>query len=109
MCRYQGEPTSDKLGVSDNYKSVRWTPMNIHLLNTFYDTTPLSMQCNQSDGHKFPVRAGIFCAYETFACHKLIARLRVQSTWGGVNFRHEKNLYRRLLETGRQHKMLIVN
>jgi len=53
--RYQGERTSAKLGVSDNYKSVRWTLMNSHLLNTFYETAPLSMQCNQSDGHKFPV------------------------------------------------------
>jgi len=58
-----------------------WTPMNAHLLNTFYDTptpqrptsptalpglhllhvntfyetAPLSMQCNQSDGNRFPV------------------------------------------------------
>jgi len=55
LCRYQGEPTSDKLGVSENYKSIDWTPMNVHLLDTFYSTAPLSMQCNQSDGHKFPV------------------------------------------------------
>jgi len=61
MLRYQGEPTSDNLGVSDNYKSIEWTPMNVLLLQTFYDTAPLSMQCNQSDGHRFPVRLYSHC------------------------------------------------
>jgi dopamine beta-monooxygenase len=54
MNKYQGEPTSKDYGISDNYKSIRWTPMNVHLLETFYDVAPLSMQCNQSDGRKFP-------------------------------------------------------
>ena len=29
--------------------------MNVELLKTFYETAPLSMQCNQSDGTRFPV------------------------------------------------------
>ena len=29
--------------------------MNIELLKTYYNIAPLSMQCNQSDGARFPV------------------------------------------------------
>ena len=57
--RYQGERTSSSYGISDNYKAINWTPMNVHLLKTFYDTAPLSMQCNQSDGTRFPVTAAL--------------------------------------------------
>jgi len=39
--------------------------MNVQLLQTFYDTAPLSMQCNQSDGHKFPVSRIIDWLIET--------------------------------------------
>ncbi|ELU08648.1 hypothetical protein CAPTEDRAFT_141249 [Capitella teleta] len=52
--QYQGEPTSAKMGVSDNYNAVNWTPVNVELLRAFYDTSPISMQCNQSDGNRFP-------------------------------------------------------
>jgi len=34
--------------------------MNVELLRTFYDMAPLSMQCNQSDGRKFPVSSALF-------------------------------------------------
>lgn len=51
---YQGEETSNVKEISDNYKSIKWTPMNIKLLKEYYQMAPLSMQCNQSDGHKFP-------------------------------------------------------
>ncbi len=49
------EPTDADKGVSDNYKAIHWTPLNTRLLEKFYDVAPLSMQCNQSDGNRFPV------------------------------------------------------
>ena len=52
---YVGEATSPDKGISDNYHSVRWTPLNVHLLKAFYQRAPLSVQCNQSDGSRFPV------------------------------------------------------
>ena len=54
--RYEDEPTSSGKGISDNYKAIHWTPLNVRLLERFYDTAPLSMQCNQSDGTRFSVR-----------------------------------------------------
>ena len=55
VTRYQWENTSAHKGISQNYHSIRWSPMNIELLNTYYNIAPLSMQCNQSDGSRFPV------------------------------------------------------
>nr|AIE46151.1 dopamine beta-hydroxylase [Platynereis dumerilii] len=54
MRSYVGAHTSPRLGINDNYHAIEWTRMNTHLLETFYESAPLSMQCNQSDGHKFP-------------------------------------------------------
>jgi dopamine beta-monooxygenase len=51
---YQEERTSQSAGISDNFHAISWTPMNVRLLNTLYKTAPLSMQCNQSDGNRFP-------------------------------------------------------
>uniref|UniRef100_A0A0L8GNB5 DOMON domain-containing protein n=1 Tax=Octopus bimaculoides TaxID=37653 RepID=A0A0L8GNB5_OCTBM len=42
-------------GYRNSYNSVRWTPLTSHLLNKLYEISPLSMQCNQSDGRRFPV------------------------------------------------------
>lgn len=41
-------------GYRNSYNSVRWTPLTSHLLNKLYEISPLSMQCNQSDGRRFP-------------------------------------------------------
>ena len=54
--RYMDQNTSPVLGISDNYKQIEWTPENVYLLRYFYEIAPLSMQCNQSDGTRFPVR-----------------------------------------------------
>ncbi|XP_064458103.1 dopamine beta-hydroxylase-like isoform X2 [Ornithodoros turicata] len=51
---YHGIPTSTKKGISDNYKSIPWTPYQVDFLRHFYDDMPLSMQCNQSSGARFP-------------------------------------------------------
>ncbi|CAH1797738.1 unnamed protein product [Owenia fusiformis] len=40
--------------VSKSYKSVRWDRVTTNLLEAFYMKEPISMQCNQSDGHRFP-------------------------------------------------------
>lgn len=51
---YLDEDTSSSNGISGNYKAIRWTPMNVHLLKAYYGMAPLSMQCNQSNGQRFP-------------------------------------------------------
>jgi len=40
--------------VSDNYNSIEWTPFRGSLLADFYNESPIDMQCNQSDGTRFP-------------------------------------------------------
>ncbi|XP_041369835.1 dopamine beta-hydroxylase-like [Gigantopelta aegis] len=54
MNRMEKMPTSAKKGDIDNYNSIDWTPLNSHLLKHLYATSPLSMQCNQSNGDRFP-------------------------------------------------------
>lgn len=54
MHRDHGAPTSSKGGISYNYGSVPWTPYNINFLEKVYQQMPLSMQCNQSSGARFP-------------------------------------------------------
>lgn len=39
---------------SSNYRSIEWTKPRIDELFTMYIQQPLSMQCNQSDGQRFP-------------------------------------------------------
>ncbi|KAL5011858.1 hypothetical protein ScPMuIL_010409 [Solemya velum] len=54
MHGWDGAATSRDQGIQDNYNAIDWTPLNVHLLKTLYDSSPLSMQCNQSDGRRFP-------------------------------------------------------
>ncbi|XP_069676915.1 tyramine beta-hydroxylase [Periplaneta americana] len=51
---WEGQATEPELGISDNYKAVQWSPMRAHVLQELYHETPLSMQCNQSTGERFP-------------------------------------------------------
>ncbi|KAI5633676.1 tyramine beta-hydroxylase [Phthorimaea operculella] len=38
----------------ENYLSVQpWTPLRVKALNTLYTESPISMQCNKSDGNRF--------------------------------------------------------
>lgn len=39
---------------SENYRSIEWTKSHIDELYGMYVQEPLSMQCNQSNGHRFP-------------------------------------------------------
>uniref|UniRef100_A0A2C9LHW4 DOMON domain-containing protein n=1 Tax=Biomphalaria glabrata TaxID=6526 RepID=A0A2C9LHW4_BIOGL len=41
-------------GDRANYVNINWTPVNAQLLDELYATSPLSMQCNRSDGVRFP-------------------------------------------------------
>lgn len=51
---WDNQPTSPHLGVSDNYKAVEWTGLRANTLMDYYTVAPLSMQCNQSSGDRFP-------------------------------------------------------
>ena len=67
--RYQWQTTSADAGISDNYKSIDWSPMNVELLKHFYHTAPLSMQCNQSNGQRYEVRTQVLAARSHPQCN----------------------------------------
>ncbi|KAG1652652.1 Tyramine beta-hydroxylase [Nymphon striatum] len=54
MKSYEDQNTSLRKGINDNYHSIHWSQLNADLLRDFYKNSPLSMQCNQSTGERFP-------------------------------------------------------
>ncbi|XP_035207387.1 dopamine beta-hydroxylase-like [Stegodyphus dumicola] len=54
MNTYNDEDTSDEKTVADNYHSIHWSQNNADFLSHLYSDAPLSMQCNQSSGDRFP-------------------------------------------------------
>lgn len=40
--------------VIENYRSIEWSPRRSRELLEFYSKSPLSVQCNRSDGSRFP-------------------------------------------------------
>ncbi|KAI5706209.1 hypothetical protein M8J75_005848 [Diaphorina citri] len=54
MHDWEGARTSQDKGISDNYHSIDWTPEKTRVLQEFFDQSTMSMQCNQSNGLKFP-------------------------------------------------------
>lgn len=53
-CRWEGQHTKADQAISENYMAVHWTPMRAQILHQLYHESPLSMQCNQSTGERFP-------------------------------------------------------
>ncbi|VDI65569.1 Hypothetical predicted protein [Mytilus galloprovincialis] len=51
--RYKDNTSSTK-SVAENYQSIKWSYLASQMLINFYDIAPLSMQCNRSDGTRFP-------------------------------------------------------
>jgi len=50
----EGQKISPDGAVSSNYKGIEWTPFRAKLLSDFYNRSPIDMQCNQSEGSRFP-------------------------------------------------------
>ena len=49
--RYDGQNTSStKMNVTDNYKSINWTPLRSDALLDFYEKAPIEMQCQSGAG-----------------------------------------------------------
>lgn len=46
----------DEHHITETYKSIKWNSYQVDLLKNLYNQAPLSMQCNQSSGDRFPVR-----------------------------------------------------
>uniref|UniRef100_A0A1B0D5V1 Uncharacterized protein n=1 Tax=Phlebotomus papatasi TaxID=29031 RepID=A0A1B0D5V1_PHLPP len=53
MRKREHQKTDVKGARSDNYRAIQWTKPRVDILYTMYVREPLSMQCNQSDGHRF--------------------------------------------------------
>ncbi|XP_050300563.1 tyramine beta-hydroxylase [Anthonomus grandis grandis] len=54
MNEWEDQQTSMFKPISENYNSIHWNKMRIQLLNEVYHEAPLSMQCNMSNGDRFP-------------------------------------------------------
>ncbi|GFY62751.1 tyramine beta-hydroxylase [Trichonephila inaurata madagascariensis] len=54
MKQYNDEATSESKGVDENYHSIHWSQANADFLHHLFYNAPLSMQCNQSSGDRFP-------------------------------------------------------
>jgi hypothetical protein len=50
----EGQKISPEGPISSAYKGIEWTPFRAKLLSDFYNRSPIDMQCNQSDGARFP-------------------------------------------------------
>uniref|UniRef100_H2TDY7 Dopamine beta-hydroxylase n=1 Tax=Takifugu rubripes TaxID=31033 RepID=H2TDY7_TAKRU len=57
MNRFHGSDpcVCGEVGVTEQYSQVRWDPFAVQVLNSLYNTAPISMHCNQSDARAFPV------------------------------------------------------
>ncbi|CAG0879812.1 unnamed protein product [Darwinula stevensoni] len=51
---WENQATSPEKDVTGNYHAISWTPLRADGLKSLYETAPLSMQCNQSNGDRFP-------------------------------------------------------
>ncbi|XP_069109378.1 dopamine beta-hydroxylase-like [Argopecten irradians] len=52
--QWEKDKTSRTKGDRENYSTIHWSPTTAKLLLSLYDISPLSMQCNKSDGTRFP-------------------------------------------------------
>ncbi|XP_054157733.1 dopamine beta-hydroxylase-like [Oppia nitens] len=51
----EGQSTLASNGsVRENFQSIHWNPNRVQFLDRLYRLAPLSMQCNQSSGQRFP-------------------------------------------------------
>ena len=56
MLHSERQSTDSSKSVADNYNAIEWNPNRIRYLHEFYQNSPLSMQCNRSNGDRFPVK-----------------------------------------------------
>lgn len=49
-----GWPPVKAKSVAENYRSIEWSPRRSHQLLEFYASAPLSVQCNRSNGERWP-------------------------------------------------------
>ncbi|KAL1516807.1 hypothetical protein ABEB36_000660 [Hypothenemus hampei] len=54
MREWEDQSTTPVQTISENYKVIKWNKMRVQLLNEVYHEAPLSMQCNTSNGDRFP-------------------------------------------------------
>lgn len=58
--RMEGQKINPEGTVSSNYKGIDWTQFRAKLLSDFYNRSPIDMQCNQSEGSRFPGKLKFF-------------------------------------------------
>ncbi|XP_052788523.1 dopamine beta-hydroxylase-like [Mya arenaria] len=54
MKKWDRDAIDPHAGDRANYQAIRWTPLTNILLKTLYETSPIAMQCNKSDGSRYP-------------------------------------------------------
>lgn len=54
MRSFENSKTSPAYGISKNYHSIEWNPNRAKFLRRLYESSPLDMQCNRSNGERFP-------------------------------------------------------
>lgn len=47
------------VSVTERYSQVQWDAFAVEVLDTLYNTAPISMHCNQSTARLFPVSAPV--------------------------------------------------
>lgn len=50
----EGQQINPQGPISEAYKGIQWTTFRAQILSDFYNRSPIDMQCNQSDGSRFP-------------------------------------------------------
>ena len=48
------QATAADKNISENYRSLEWTPLRARNLQKFYDSAPVEMQCQSGDGSALP-------------------------------------------------------
>ncbi|CAG04874.1 unnamed protein product, partial [Tetraodon nigroviridis] len=73
MSRFQGsgECVCGELSVTQQYAQVHWNAFAVEVLDSLYNTAPISMHCNQSDARSFPVSPSPTSSEDTFRIYLL--------------------------------------
>lgn len=59
----------DYTNAENVFNSIQWNKQNVNYLNRFYSIAPLTMHCNNSQGHRIEVNLKLIFNYLLFYIH----------------------------------------